>query len=68
MFYLLKFFFFFLKIFLLNNSDKMPDFISLLARILGAIIYALITGWKLALVFLSVSPFIVLIFNLTVKV
>ncbi len=59
----------FLKIFFyLNNSEKMPDFISLLARIVGPIIYALVVGWKLALVFLSVSPFIVLAFNLTVKV
>jgi ABC-type multidrug transport system fused ATPase/permease subunit len=45
-----------------------PDFISLLARVLGALIYALITGWKLTLVFLSISPFIVILFNVTVKV
>jgi ABC-type multidrug transport system fused ATPase/permease subunit len=45
-----------------------PDFVSLLARVVGALIYALITGWKLTLVFLSISPFIVILFNVTVKV
>ena len=49
-------------------SEKVPDFISLLARVLGAIIFALATGWQLTLVFLSVSPFIILIFNLTFRV
>jgi hypothetical protein len=45
-----------------------PDFIALLARVLGALIYALAVGWKLALVFLSISPFIIMLFNVTVKV
>ena len=49
-------------------SDKVPDFLFLLARMLGALIYALITGWKLSLVFLSVSPIVVLMFNVTIKV
>jgi ABC-type multidrug transport system fused ATPase/permease subunit len=52
----------------LNSSDKVPDFIALFARVLGALLYALITGWKLTLVFLSVSPFIIIFFNVTVKV
>lgn len=34
----------------------------------SCVIYALIIGWKLALVFLSISPVIVLIFNVTIKV
>lgn len=51
-----------------NFSDKVPDFISLLARVLGTLVYALVTGWKPALVFLSVSPFLVILFNVTVKV
>jgi len=46
----------------------MPDFISLLARMIGAIIYALAIGWKLTLVYLSISPLIILTFNLTIKV
>ena len=51
-----------------NCSDKVPDFISLVARMLGALIYALVVGWKLTLVFLSISPLIIVTFNLTVKV
>jgi hypothetical protein len=45
-----------------------PDFLSLVARMLGMLIYSLVTGWQLTLVFLSVSPVIVLIFHLTIKV
>jgi ABC-type multidrug transport system fused ATPase/permease subunit len=44
------------------------DFISLLARIIGSIIFSLYTGWKLTLVFLSISPLIVLAFNLLIQV
>ena len=51
-----------------NSSDKVPDFIALLARVLGAIVYALAIGWKLTLVFLSISPAIIILFNITVKV
>jgi len=58
----------FLKIFTLNNSDKMLGFVLLLTWVIDAIIYALVIGWKLALVFLSVSLFISVSFNLTVKV
>jgi hypothetical protein len=46
----------------------MPDFISLLARMLGAIVYALAIGWKLTLVYLSIAPLIVITFNVTIKV
>jgi len=53
---------------LLNYSDKVPDFLSLVARMLGMLIYSLVTGFQLTLVFLSVSPVIVLIFHLTIKV
>ncbi|CAF2623577.1 unnamed protein product [Rotaria sp. Silwood2] len=49
-------------------NEQVPDFISLLSRMLGALIYALATGWKLTLVFLSVSPFVILTFNLTILV
>ena len=49
-------------------SDKVPDFLSLFARVIGALIYSLVTGWKLTLVFLSISPFIIILFNITVKV
>ncbi|CAF0756890.1 unnamed protein product [Adineta steineri] len=49
-------------------NEKMPDFMSLLARMLGSLVYALVIGWKLTLVFLSISPLIIISFNLTVKV
>lgn len=49
-------------------SDKISDFIAHFARMCSCIIYALIVGWKLALVFLSVSPLIVYTFNVTIKV
>jgi hypothetical protein len=35
---------------------------------IGSLIYILVVGWKLALVYLSVSPLVVLAFNLTIKV
>ncbi|UJR37711.1 hypothetical protein I4U23_030406 [Adineta vaga] len=49
-------------------SDQVPDFISLVSRMLGALIYALVVGWKLTLVFLSISPLIIITFNITIKV
>jgi len=49
-------------------SEKVPDFIALCARMIGSLIYALITGWKLTLVYLAISPLIILTFNLTLKV
>ncbi|CAF3578851.1 unnamed protein product [Rotaria sordida] len=49
-------------------NDQVPDFISLLSRMLGAVIYSLATGWKLTLVFLSISPLIIITFNVTVLV
>jgi hypothetical protein len=48
--------------------EKVPDFIALISRILGGIIFALVRGWQLTLVFMSVSPFVAIGFNLTVKV
>jgi len=38
------------------------------ARMLGSIIYALVIGWKLTLVFLSISPLIIITFKITIKV
>lgn len=46
----------------------MPDVISLITRTFAALIYALVVGWKLTLVFLSVSPLIIIMFNMTIKV
>ena len=37
-------------------GDKVADFLSLLARMIGCLIFALVKGWKLTLVILSVSP------------
>ncbi|CAF3496524.1 unnamed protein product [Rotaria sp. Silwood1] len=48
-------------------SDKVPDFITLVSRTLGSLVYSFIVGWKLSLVFLSISPLVILTFNLTVK-
>jgi ABC-type multidrug transport system fused ATPase/permease subunit len=50
------------------SSEKIPEFISHFARMCSCIIYALAIGWKLALVFLSISPLIVYSFNVTIKV
>jgi hypothetical protein len=49
-------------------SEKVPDFIALFARMIGSLIYALILGWKLTLVYLAISPLVILTFNLTLKV
>ena len=48
-------------------GDKVADFLSLLARMIGCLIFALITGWKLTLVILAVAPLVILAFNLTIR-
>ena len=48
-------------------GDKVADFLSLLARMIGCLIFALITGWKLTLVILAVAPLVIFAFNLTIK-
>ncbi|CAF1219142.1 unnamed protein product [Didymodactylos carnosus] len=48
--------------------QKVPNFISLIARVIGNFTFALFNGWKLALVFMSIVPFVVLTLNLTEKV
>ncbi|CAF1405022.1 unnamed protein product [Adineta steineri] len=47
---------------------RVADFICLLSRIIGLLIFALCTGWKLTLVFLSISPLIILTFNILIRV
>jgi len=47
---------------------RVADFICLLSRIIASIIFSFYTGWKLTLVFLSVSPLIILSFNLLIRV
>ncbi|CAF3335982.1 unnamed protein product [Rotaria sp. Silwood2] len=47
-------------------NDQVPQVISLLSRMLCTLIYALVTGWKLTLVGLSISPLIIITLNLTV--
>ncbi|CAF0788245.1 unnamed protein product [Adineta ricciae] len=49
-------------------GEKVPDFISLLSRVLASLIFSLSVGWKLTLVFLSISPLIIISFNVTVRV
>jgi ABC-type multidrug transport system fused ATPase/permease subunit len=48
-------------------GDKMADFLSLLARMIGCLVFALSKGWKLTLVILSVAPLVIIAFNLTIK-
>ena len=48
-------------------GDKAADFLSLLARMIGCMAFSLVKGWKLTLVILSISPFVILMFNLTIK-
>lgn len=47
-------------------GDRVADFLSLLARMIGCLVFALITGWKLTMVILSVAPLVILAFNLTI--
>ena len=50
-------------------GEKVADFISLFVKTIGCVIFALVTGWKLTLVFLAASsPLIIFAFNLTLKV
>ncbi|CAF1655721.1 unnamed protein product [Rotaria magnacalcarata] len=48
-------------------GDKMADFLSLLARMIGCLLFALVKGWKLTLVILAVAPLVIIAFNLTIK-
>ena len=48
-------------------GDKVADFLSLLARMIGCLIFALVKGWKLTLVILAISPLVIMAFNLTIK-
>ena len=49
-------------------SDKVPDFICLLARVTGALIYSLIIAWKLTIIFLLLSPLLIVAFNRIITV
>jgi ATP-binding cassette subfamily B (MDR/TAP) protein 1 len=48
-------------------GDKVADFLSLLARMIGCLVFAFVKGWKLTLVILSAAPIVILVFNLTIK-
>jgi ATP-binding cassette subfamily B (MDR/TAP) protein 1 len=48
-------------------GDKVADFLSLLARMVGCLVFALFKGWKLTLVILAAAPLVILLFNLTIK-
>ncbi|CAF3318570.1 unnamed protein product [Rotaria sp. Silwood2] len=48
-------------------GDKMADFLSLLARMIGCLVFALVKGWKLSLVIVAVAPLVIIAFNLTIK-
>ncbi|CAF5031967.1 unnamed protein product [Rotaria sp. Silwood1] len=47
---------------------QVADCTALLARIFGCLAYSISVGWKLSLVFLSISPLIIITFNVTVGV
>ncbi|CAF3842426.1 unnamed protein product, partial [Rotaria sp. Silwood1] len=49
-------------------GDKKAEFISLICRLIGGLVFAFVTGWKLALVFISLSPLTVIAFNITMRV
>jgi ATP-binding cassette subfamily B (MDR/TAP) protein 1 len=48
-------------------GDKVSDFLSLLARMIGCLVFALVKGWKLTLIILAIAPLVILAFNLTIK-
>ena len=48
-------------------GDKVADFLSLLARMIGCLIFALVKGWKLTLIILAAAPLVIIAFNLTIK-
>ncbi|CAF3805471.1 unnamed protein product [Adineta steineri] len=48
-------------------GEKVPDFLSLCVRMISSLILAFVEGWKLTLVYLSISPLIVVTINVTVK-
>ncbi|CAF4011974.1 unnamed protein product [Rotaria sp. Silwood1] len=47
---------------------QVADCTALLARIFGCLAYSISVGWKLSLVFLSISPLIIITFNVTVGI
>ncbi|CAF1188857.1 unnamed protein product [Adineta steineri] len=49
-------------------NEKVPDFVSLVSRVICLLIYGLIFGWKMSLVFLSVSPLIILMYKITIVI
>ncbi|CAF3649714.1 unnamed protein product, partial [Adineta steineri] len=49
-------------------NEKVPDFVQLVSRAICVLIYALIIGWKLSLVFLSVSPLMILMYKITIVI
>ncbi|UJR11965.1 hypothetical protein I4U23_016143 [Adineta vaga] len=48
-------------------SDKMIEFISSVTKAVGCLVFSLIKGWKLTLVFISIAPLIIIAFNITIK-
>ena len=47
---------------------RVADSISLLSVIIACLTFSFYTGWKLTLVFLSISPLIILSFSLLIRV
>ncbi|UJR08519.1 hypothetical protein I4U23_012782 [Adineta vaga] len=51
-----------------GTGFRVADFICLLSRIIATLIYSFYTGWKLTLVFLSISPLIILSINFLIRI
>ncbi|CAF1394040.1 unnamed protein product [Adineta ricciae] len=51
-----------------GTGFRVADFICLVSRIIATLIFSFYTGWKLTLVFLSISPLIVLSINVLIRI
>ncbi|CAF1589108.1 unnamed protein product [Didymodactylos carnosus] len=49
-------------------GEKVPDFVSLITKVTGCLILALAKGWKLTLVYMGISPLIIITFNITLRI
>lgn len=51
-----------------GTGFRVADFICLLSRIIATLVFSFYTGWKLTLVFLAISPLIILSINILIQV
>ncbi|UJR22125.1 hypothetical protein I4U23_025189 [Adineta vaga] len=48
-------------------GEKIPDFITLFSQMISSLILSFVEGWKLSLVYMSLSPLIMITFHFTIK-